>query len=84
MALCALIILWPKNLKPRHFLVDFSTYCKSEAEEERIYKSIAKAHGPCNHVPRRELKRATEYDKALEDTLAEIRWMEMEDHPQVK
>jgi hypothetical protein len=70
MTLCTQIILWPKNLEPRHFLVDFCTYCKSEAEEERIYESVAKAYGPCNNVPRRKLKRATEYDKALETTLA--------------
>jgi hypothetical protein len=84
MALGALIVLWPKNLKSRHFLVDFSAYGKSEAEEEGIYKSIAKAYGPCNYIPRRKFKRATEYDKALEDALAKIRWMETEDYPQVK
>jgi hypothetical protein len=71
------IILWPKNLESHHFLVDFCAYCESEAEEERIYKSIAKAYGPCNNVTRRNLKRATEHDKTLEETSAEIQRTKM-------
>jgi hypothetical protein len=68
MAHCTLIIFWPKNLKPCHFFVDLCTNCESEAEEERIYKGIAKANSPCNNVARRKLKRTTEYDKALGGT----------------
>jgi hypothetical protein len=66
------IILWPKNLEARHFLVNFGPNCETEAKEERIYKSVTKAYCPGNNITRRQLKRATEYNKALENTLPEV------------
>lgn len=83
-ALRAEIILRPKNLETCHFLVDFYTYCESEAEEKRIYKSITKAYGPCNNVARRQLERAAQYDKALEEILEEIQRVEMKVYGQVE
>ena len=83
-ALRAEIILRPKNLETCHFLVHFCTYCESEAKEKRIHKGITKADGPCNNVARRQLKRAAQYDKALEKSSEEIQGAEMNGDGQVE
>ena len=69
----AQIVLWPKNWEARHFLIDFSTDCKSETKEERIHEGIAKAHSPSDNVSGRKLERATEYDKALTGRMGLLR-----------
>jgi len=61
----AQIVLCPKYLEARHFLIDFGTDCESETKEKRVHEGIAKAHSPSDNVARRKLERATEYDKAL-------------------